>query len=360
MLYLDAFRQIGGIEKFNKAFMKALYDISKDGEIHYKAFSVCDDKPDTRYIKVEKHKGFRNRKYSFAINAFLEGLKSDLVVIGHLNLASIGLLIKIFKPKKKMILVAHGLEVWEKQNILESRFIEKVDLILAVSNFTRNNILENNEVLPEKVVIFHNTLDPYFIIPEKNEKPEYLLNRYGLTTRNKIILTITRVNKLEEYKGYDKVLEALPDIIKEVPEVMYILGGKYGPVEEARIKNLVKAYKLEQHFILAGFIEEKELTDHYLLADVFIMPSTKEGFGIVFIEAAACGVPIIAGNKDGSTDALINGKVGKLIEPDNIDEIAESVITRLKIPSINYKNLVIENFGFDEFKKRLRTVLFDN
>lgn len=359
-LYLDAFRQTGGIEKFNKAFMKALDDISKEDEFDYKAYSVCDDIPDNRYVQVEKHKGFKNNKYSFAINAFLEGLKSDLVVIGHLNLASIGLLIKIFKPKKKIILVAHGIEVWGKQNILKSRFLKKVDLILAVSSFTRNNILEYNDVPSEKVVIFHNTLDPYFSIPDKREKPGYLLERYGLTEKDRIILTITRVKKEEYYKGYDKVLEALPSIIKEVPEAKYILGGKYGPVEENRIRNIVSANKLGQYFILPGFIEEKELTDHYLLADVFILPSKKEGFGIVFIEAAVCGVPVIAGNKDGSVDALLNGKLGKLVDPDNSKELLNAIISLLKNPSSDQRNLVFENFGFERYKKRLRTLLVEN
>ena len=86
---------------------------------------------------------------------------------------------------------------------------------------------------------------------------------------------------------------------------------------------LVEEKNLTNNFILTGYIEDKELTDHYLLADVFVMPSTQEGFGIVFLEALVCGLPVIAGNKDGSVDALLNGKLGKLIDPDNIQGTIE-------------------------------------
>lgn len=359
-LYLDAFRQTGGIEKFNRAFMKALYDISKDSEMDYKAFSVCDDKPNITYVKAEKHKGFRNRKYSFTIYSLLEGFKSDLIVIGHFNLAPIGLLLKLLKPKIKMILIAHGIEVWDKQPLIKANFIKHTDTILAVSNFTKSKILEHNKIPPGKIKIFPNTLDPFFALPGKKEKPKYLMERYGLSNEAKIILTITRINKDEVYKGYDLVLKALTDIIKQVPDVKYILCGKYGPIEEARLKNFVIENKLENHFILPGFIKEEELIDHYLLGDVFVLPSKKEGFGIVLIEAAACGLPVIAGNKDGSVDALLNGKIGKLIDPDSTRELLDSIVSGLKNPSVNNRSLVFENFGFNRFKKRLRTMLIEN
>jgi phosphatidylinositol alpha-1,6-mannosyltransferase len=359
-LYLDAFRQTGGIEKFNRAFMKALGDISNDKGISYRVISVYDSKPDTRYIEELKHTGFKGNKFFFAINSILQAFSFDTVVIGHLNLAPVGILIKLFKPNVKMILIAHGIEVWDKQPFIKSKFIKKADLILAVSNFTRDRILAHNKIPPEKIKIFPNTLDPFFKPPYKKEKPACLMKRYGLTNEDKIILTVTRINRFEGYKGYDKVLEALPELIKKIPGIKYILCGKYGPVEEARLKNLVKDNKLQDNFIFPGFINEEELIDHYLLADVFVLPSKKEGFGIVFIEAAACGVPVIAGNKDGSVDALMNGKIGKLIDPDNLDEIAKAIIDTIANPPSNNRDLLLENFSFEQFEKKLLTIMIEN
>ncbi len=331
--------------------MNALEDISKDGEINYKAFSVCDDKPDTRYIKAEKHKGFRNRKISFAINSLFEGLKSDLVVIGHVNLAPVAILIKLLKPKIKMILVAHGVEIWNKQNYLKEKLLKRVDLIMAVSNFTKNKIIEQHKIPAEKITILHNTLDPYFKVPEIFKKPEYLLKRYNINPRTKVILTLTRIKKIEGYKGYDKVIELLPDILKEQPHSVYLLAGKYDEEEKKRIMHLAKKKSVDKYLIITGYIEDKELTDHYLLADVFVMPSTQEGFGIVFLEALACGLSVIAGNKDGSTDALLNGELGKLVDPDSADEIMKSIVSFIENPFSNKSKEVFENFGFNKFKK---------
>ena len=105
--------------------------------------------------------------------------------------------------------------------------------------------------------------------------------------------------------------------------------------------------------------------DHFLLADVFIMPSRKEGFGIVFIEAMACGLPVIAGNKDGSCDALQNGALGSLIDPDNEAEILNALQQtfqkngQLSNPKskARLQQKVKETFGFETYKHNLEKLL---
>ena len=118
---------------------------------------------------------------------------------------------------------------------------------------------------------------------------------------------------------------------------------------------------LEENVLLTGFIKEEEVIDHYLLADAFIMPSTMEGFGIVFIEAMACGVPVIAGNIDGSPDALKNGELGTLINPLSHSEIIESLSTLINpcqnIPPFKLQSIGQQNFGFDSCKKKLEKII---
>lgn len=356
-LILSAFKFTGGLEKFNRAFMKALSDISSEQEFELFVKSSHDELPDDRYISKNKFKGFRGNKIKFAISCLAEAIKMDLVFIGHINLAPVAILLKILNPKIKLVLIGHGIEIWSKQIFFKKILLNLAYKILAVSNFTKNQIVTNNKIEANKIIVFHNTLDPYFEIPQTSEKPDYLLNRYGIDKSTKVILTISRINHFEGYKGYNKVLETLPTVIKEVPNVKYILCGKYTAVEGKRLKDKAKYLGVEQNFILPGFIEEKELTDHYLLADVFVLPSKKEGFGIVFIEAAACGAPVIAGNQDGSVDALLNGKLGKLINPDNENEISETIIEVLKKPLSNKSNKIKDYFGFDKFKEILLGIL---
>lgn len=359
-LYLNAFSVTGGIEKFNKAFMKALQDISKEGLIEYESFAAYDNVSDIRYVASENYKGFKGRKYSFAFKSIRAALKTDTVVAGHINLAPIALIIKLLKPQVRIILIAHGVEVWEKLPFLKNLFIKKTDLIFAVSSFTKNKIVEEQQIEEKKIKILHNTLDPFFKVPEKLEKPEYLLKRYNLTKETKILMTVGRVSDKEGNKGYDKVINTLPEVLKQHSSLIYILAGKYDENEKLRVMKIVEEKKLNDHFILTGYIKDEELTDHYLLADIFVMPSTQEGFGIVFLEALACGLPVIAGNKDGSVDALLNGKIGKLVDPYNNHELSDAIIGLLKNQKANHRDLVLENFGFDQFKKRLRKLLIEN
>ena len=259
-------------------------------------------------------------------------------------------------------MIAHGIEVWRNVGFIKKKFLKRCEKILAVSNFTKHKMIEKHQLSDNSITVFHNTLDPYFRIPKNFEKPGYLLNRYSLKIENKIILTLTRINSNEEYKGYVKIIEALPCVLERFPNTIYILAGKYDEYEKERIMSLVDKYKVKDNFILTGFIAEEELTDHYLLADVFVMPSKKEGFGIVFIEAAACGTPVIAGNEDGSVDALMNGKLGELIDPDDTELLVEEINNTLSNNNFNKQSqsrTSTTNFHFKKFKTMLSEIVLN-
>ncbi len=128
---------------------------------------------------------------------------------------------------------------------------------------------------------------------------------------------------------------------------------------------LRKQNNLSENVVLTGFIKDEEVVDHFLLADVFIMPSRKEGFGIVFIEAMACGLPVIAGNKDGSADALQNGVLGQLIDPDSDAEMFQAMVNtlqdRARLEDVCVKKELQQKvkaaFGFDTYKRNLEKLL---
>jgi glycosyltransferase involved in cell wall biosynthesis len=103
------------------------------------------------------------------------------------------------------------------------------------------------------------------------------------------------------------------------------------------------------------------MVDYYNLCDAFVMQSKKEGFGIVFLEALASGKPVIAGNKEGSCDALLNGEVGILVDPDNVDEVAKAIINVLRGNVPDYlldpqylRETVLEHYGFDRFCQKVK------
>ncbi|HEY9178093.1 MAG TPA: glycosyltransferase family 4 protein, partial [Flavipsychrobacter sp.] len=303
-------------------------------------------------------------KAAFAFKALLAAGKSDIVFLGHVNLAVIGVAIKKLYPSKKVVLITHGIDVWRHLSGARARILKMADYILSVSNFTKSKLLELHNVDPGKVTIFPNTIDPYFPFPESVNPIDSLDDRYGIKENDFVIYTLTRLSSTELFKGYDKVIEAISELVKGHDNIRYIIAGKYDDAEKQRIDGLIAQYRLERNVILAGFIDEKELADHYRMADMYIMPSKKEGFGIVFIEALVCGLPVVAGNADGSVDALLNGELGTLVDPESVPEIRSAIVRHMENNNrlgeqqrLNIRRKTLDNFSFDRYKQRLESFI---
>jgi phosphatidylinositol alpha-1,6-mannosyltransferase len=142
-----------------------------------------------------------------------------------------------------------------------------------------------------------------------------------------VILTVGR---LVERKGHDTVLRALPRVAKSVPNVSYVIVGD-GP-HEAPLQSLARELGIEDRVAFCGRVPEDELVAYYHACDVFVMISRElsedtEGFGIVFIEAAACGKPTLGGRSGGIPDAIVDGETGILIEPETVDPLTTALVS---------------------------------
>jgi len=294
------------------------------------------------------------RKIIFVLSALFKYfiLKPNVIFCGHIDLSPLTFFVKRFS-NTDYIVFTHGIEVWNLKNKAKIKALKEAKLVVSVSKFTANKLKEQIPKVKDKQFILPNTIDgKRFKI---KETPEYLLNRHNLKGK-KVIFTLARLDKTEKYKGYDNVIKVLPDVLKNVPNAVYILGGKGDDIP--RIKELIRKLGLENNVILTGFIPDKELVDYYNLCDVFVMPSKGEGFGIVFLEALACGKPVIAGNKDASGEAVLNGELGLLINPDSKKEISTAVIKILKNPNFfsekNLRKMTLETYGFAEFVEKVK------
>ncbi|MBC7745693.1 MAG: glycosyltransferase family 4 protein, partial [Flavobacterium sp.] len=300
-LTLDMFGFTGGIEKVCLILSRALSDMSfKLASMH--VYSLYD-KPaqhDPKYIRKSCFRAFQNNRLKFGVSSLLRGIRSDIIVISHVNLSIAALLIKALSPKIRIIVYAHGTEVWEKLPRWKSSFLRTYCEVWAVSEYTAEKLRELNSADPEKIKVLPNCLDPYLEIPSTFSKPGNLLKRYQLTPDQPILFTLARLLSNSIYKGYDLIIESLPELIKTYPNIRFLLAGKAGNSEKTRLEKLIFSLNLNQYVIFTGYIPDAELSDHFRLADIFVMPSNKEGFGIVFIEAAASGCKIIGGNQDGS------------------------------------------------------------
>mgnify|MGYP002654456953 CR=1 FL=1 len=359
LLLLTAFSQTGGIEKFNRALINALANLQVPLRFRSTVASMYDDAADQQYSADQPFYGSKGNRIQFVTSAFAKALQQDMIILGHLNLALVGVLLKFFSPKKKLVVICHGIEVFTPVSGLKKKVLQQADRILAVSTYTKNQLIEQQQLPAEKITVFPNTIDPFFQLPAAFSKPAYLQKRYGIAEDEKVIFTLTRLSSQEGYKGYDTLATVLPKLVEQGVRFKYILAGKADAVELARMQALIKDRKLEEHVLLPGFVADEEVIDHYLLADVFAMPSKGEGFGIVYIEAMACGLAVIAGNKDGSTEALQFGQLGTLVDPDDAEEVADALLRVLKqeVQPAKVQREMLECFSFERFKGRLAQVL---
>lgn len=311
------------------------------------------------YFPQTNYTGFRNRKMFFVGRSVIAGMQANTVLLSHINLLLPGILIKLLKPKTKLVLIAHGIEVWRPFPAWKKKLLHKTDLILPVSHFTRNKMMELYNLPETKFSVINNCLDPFLEQPLISGRVPFLMERYGLHPSGHILLTVSRMVDTEQYKGYDRVLESLPALIPDYPNLRYLLVGKYDVLEKQRLDAIIEKLGLQNNVIFTGFVPDAEMGLHFKLANLFIMPSEKEGFGIVFIEAMFYGLPVIAGNKDGSVDALCNGELGTIVNPDNIPEISNAIKKILAHPNAFVPNQqkLKEQFSYEWYKRKLYNCL---
>lgn len=357
----------GGIQVYSVFLLKALQNIAPN--LNYDVFLKHDIRT-VEEIKFLSHTRFhfsgrwtsRLRTLMFASQLFLYGLwqRPKLVISTHINFTLAAYWLKRVAGIPYWA-VAHGVDAWEIDNSALQTALKSADRILAVSNYTRDRLIEEQNLDPSCISLLPNTFDAdrFEITP----KPQHLLARYQLTPEQPVILTVARLDNSERYKGYDKILQALPAIRQTIPNIHYLIVGKGS--DRDRIEKLITLLDLQDNVTLAGFVTDEELNDHYNLGDVFAMPSKGEGFGIVYLEALACGKPVLAGNCDGAIDALCDGELGILVDPDDVSAIASNLTEIIQgihnhpliYQSKALRQKAIDIYGFARFQNTLDRLL---
>jgi glycosyltransferase involved in cell wall biosynthesis len=298
----------------------------------------------------------------FAARLFLRGLlrPADLIISTHVNFAPVADALARVR-RQHYVVAAHGIEVWGALSGARRRALVNATEVWAVSRHTRDRLLREHPLSPERVRVLPDTFEEDRFQPGP-ASPE-LRRRYRLPADAKVIFSVGRLASTERYKGFDRVITALPEIAKHHPPVHYLIAGRGD--DQPRLEQLAASAGVRERVIFAGFVPTAELCAHYQLCDVFAMPSTGEGFGIVFLEAMACGKPVLAGNQDGSTEPLMDGQLGALVDPTEVPAIAAMLSdllarrhpNRLFFDPAGLRGRVIGEFGFERFCARVRTAL---
>jgi phosphatidylinositol alpha-1,6-mannosyltransferase len=229
----------------------------------------------------------------------------------------------------RSIIYIHGEEIssrmsYDVDGVRRRRALAQTVGIVAVGRFTRE-VLETTMGVPaDKIALISNGVDLQRSVPHPRQ--DDLLARYNLVGR-RVLLTVGR---LYARKGMDRVIESLTEVRRVLPDMSYLLvgDGPYLPDPE----QLAVAQGGRDAVVFAGAVPDTEPIDHYALADAIIMANREmpdgdtEGFGLVFLEANACGIPVIADCAGGSVDAVSDGINGLVIDGNRPLEIAAAIL----------------------------------
>ena len=242
-------------------------------------------------------------KLAAALVLYILRSRPQHLYCGHINLAP--MVEAICKPFGiPFTVLTYGKEVWETLPTSKVKAFQRATRIWTISRYSRDRLCESNAVDAGKVDFVSCSVDGRTFKPE--EKEARLVEKYNLH-HSRVLMTVARLWSGDRYKGVDVTIRALPEIAKSFPTVKYLVLGRGD--DQPRLAALAEELGMGDRVVFAGFVSDEDLVAHYNLADAYVMPS-QEGFGIVYLEAMACGVPVLSGDADGSSDPLQDGTLG--------------------------------------------------
>lgn len=254
---------------------------------------------------------------------FLLKKQPKQVFCGHINLAPLVQILCVPLGIPYTVLT-YGKEVWEPLPNKYQQALKQATKILTISRYSRDRCCESNHLDPEKFQLLPCMVDGDKFIP--GLLPVDLIEGYNLQ-RAKVLMTVARLWSGDPYKGVDVTIRSLPIILQSFSEVKYLIIGQGD--DQTRLAKLAQDLGVGEKVIFAGFVPTEDLVKHYQVADAYVMPS-QEGFGIVYLEAMACGLPVLSGDGDGSADPLQDGKLGWRVPHRDPEAVANACIEMLK------------------------------
>jgi phosphatidyl-myo-inositol dimannoside synthase len=281
---LETYSLTGGLQQFNRRAIRHLARIMRSaptGEL--RVILMRDRANDAPGIDGVCFKCSGKSRILFFIRAVASCWAARVLILGHINTLPIAALVKILRPDIRILLFVHGDEVWGDPEYRRKRFLEQfllcaVDRILSVSDYTAKRMGKAYDLPEAKFGILPNAVDPVASSVRRFEGPP-------------TILSVTRLGKGDRAKNIDCVLRAFAKILSEIPNAIYEVVGE-GPLRP-ELEKLADKLEIAHSVRFLGRVDNLSLDEAYNRANVFVLPSSKEGFGIVFLEAWQHRLPVI-------------------------------------------------------------------
>jgi phosphatidylinositol alpha-1,6-mannosyltransferase len=350
-LVTDAFGGHGGIAQYNRDFLGALVA----GGVVSSITVLPRHAPEPIAAPAAiRQKPARPGRLAYSVMVLLTALRqrTDIVFCGHLYMAPLAWPIARLKGAK-LVVQMHGVEVWPRPSHLQRAATEAADLVLCVSRHTRACVVGWAAIAPERVVVVPNTVADGFTPDDSRE----LRAALGLEGKC-VLLTVGRMDSRDRYKGHDRVIAAIPDLVRRGHDVVYVIIGQGN--DRVRLEQLARETGVVDRIQFLGDVGARRLAEAYRMADLFVMPSAGEGFGIVFLEAMASGTPALGLDVAGARDALADGELGILVSEDDLPGAFDRALTVPRPDPQALAGKVRARFGRGVFAAQLRAILVEH
>ncbi len=284
--------------------------------------------------------------------------KAKLVVAGHPNLAPVVRAMHFLSPRLKSIVCTHGVEVWEPLGRIRRMGLRRADLVLAPSKYTAEHVAAVQGVAAGKIRVLPWALDPQFEAMAPHAAKAAVPGNFP---EGRVVLTVGRWRADERYKGMDTLITALPRLLPRWPELQLAAIGDGDDREW--LEDLAEENGVRRHVHFLSGVTYEELAACFGHCEIFALPSKGEGFGLVYLEAMACGKPVIGGAHGGAPEVIDDGRTGYLVPHGDAVQLATAVETLLADPALGQemgrrgKQRVENEFRFTIFAKSFRKIL---
>lgn len=367
-LFLEIFAREGGIQSYVQDIFRGLEQQQQPADVFLLRDAPFENPFISDCLKFHYFKQASPQlgrlQFTGRLLKYLLRHRPKRVFCGHINLAPMVAI--LCQPLGiPYTVLTYGKEVWQPLPAQAGRALRQADQIWTISRYSRDRAAAANQLDIAKIQLLPCAIDGDAFTP--GAKSLELLAKYGLADAQ-VLMTVARLWSGDIYKGVDVTIRALPIIAQAFPNVKYLVIGRGD--DQPRLAQLAVELGVADRVVFAGFVPTEALVEHYRLADAYIMPS-QEGFGIVYMEAMACGIPVLSGDADGSADPLQDGRLGWRVPHRNSEVTAQACIEVLQALDHRQqgqafdqrcdgdwlRQQIIEHFGKAAFTQQLQALL---
>jgi phosphatidylinositol alpha-1,6-mannosyltransferase len=306
----------GGIQRILRLYLRAL---AEDPAHHSLSLVALNDTP-ADLARLPDFSGGKlhgkplataacsRSKAAYVRAAWAAGSGAGRVVCGHLAQLPVAALAT--RPGGRLALIAHGIEVWQKPAPLQALALRRCDRVFCVSRYTRDQLAALHPWLAPRLRVVPNALDPELLSSPAPEPPPF--------GKPPVVLCVGRLRAADAYKGYDLLLRAFallpPSAFHSHPELVPRLRFVGDGDDRPRLQALAAELRVSDRVEFSGRVSDAQLRQAFADCTCFALPSTGEGFGLVYLEALAAGRPCV-GLQATAVPELVTPQVGVLAEP---------------------------------------------